>query len=133
VVYPPGALVTTIQTANGIQINYNNGGPNWSGGGFNYDNPETTNQVETADLSGLSNFTFSVYGDPSQVKMEIVDFVGGQEHKKAVYLTQVSPTSQEWSIPAGLFSGVDLSHTRVIYFIIEGRFLVGSLYIEHIP
>ena len=71
-VSPVGATVTTTPISNGIRVDYNNGSESWSGGGIEL--------IGTGDLSGFSNLVFAVNGNPSQVKMEIVD---DQESKES--------------------------------------------------
>jgi 6-phosphogluconolactonase (cycloisomerase 2 family) len=129
-VAPSGNPTTVSATARGVQIQYSTKTDGWAGGGFSYDNFSTT-PIETRDLSQAGNLTFGLQGGVTQVKLELVD---GVNQKAAVYLTGIrSDREQVWSIPLSLFSGMDLTKTRLIYFIVEGTNLTGTLAVNRAP
>ncbi len=111
----------------GATIIYDTNTPGWAGGGYTFDD-FGTGPIETVDLSSLTQLVLGLQGDPTQVKLEVIDASGA---KDSVVLTGISSSSQQfWSIPASQLSGVNLSQIRMFYFIVEGLNLQGSLDIE---
>jgi hypothetical protein len=125
-----GATDAATATERGVLVTYNTGTPGWAGGGFSYDNFNTT-AIESGDLRTLTNMVFGIRGDATSVKLEVVDASG---QKAAVYLRNIKKdTEQFWSIPMALLTGIDLQHVRLIYFIVEGAGQQGELRINRIP
>ncbi|MDP2929874.1 MAG: hypothetical protein Q8O01_07445, partial [Candidatus Omnitrophota bacterium] len=128
-VNPLGADAKVTGTVRGEVLQYDTHEAGWSGGGFSYDNFSTP-AIETYDLSGLSNLIIGLKGSPSQVKLEVVDNLG---NKGSVQLTGVSAAQENiWAIPKALLlsQGIDLTKVRIIYFIVEGDKVSGTLEIN---
>ncbi len=120
---PASAFMTAINST-AAQLTYNTSIVGWAGGGYTFDD-YATSQVETADLSKLSNLVFALKGDVSQVKFEIID---DQNRKATVYLGDIRPEiDQMWSIPKSQLQGVDLTKVKTFYFIVEGQNKPGNL------
>lgn len=118
----------------GIRVVYNTGtagsSGGFAGGGLTYDN-FSTGPIENGSLAGLDRLVFGIRADTSTLKLEIVTASGA---KSFVYLHGVRPdVEQFWSIPTSLFSDIDLTDVRIIYFIIEGHGQQGEMTIHHIP
>jgi hypothetical protein len=99
--------------------------------GFAFDDFGTPG-IESRDLSGLGKMTFGIKGGVTQVKMEVVD---DQDHKASIQLTGIRPViEQVWEIPVALFqNAVDMTHVRLIYYIVEGAALTGRLEVNTQP
>jgi hypothetical protein len=110
----------------GAEFTFDTGSGGFAGGGFSYDD-FSTGPLESADLSGVTDLILGVKGDVSELKLEIIDI---NDNKAAVKLVNISPTSEGvYKISMSLFAGVDLTKTRLIYFIAEtgaGKFEVNQ-------
>ncbi|MBI2166977.1 MAG: hypothetical protein HYU34_01895 [Candidatus Omnitrophica bacterium] len=118
------------KTSRGMLFSYDTKTGGFSGGGFTYDHFGTS-KIETVDLSGRSRLVFGLKGDPSEVKLEIVDSKG---RKASVILEGIKRGKEQvWAIPTSEFKGVNLERVRIIFFIVEGNRQVGKLTVNRIP
>ena len=124
-----GATDLGLPAPRGMQLFYNTGTPGWAGGGFTYDD-FGTGPVESGDLSGLAELQFGIKGDADSVKFEIID--DQQNHYQARIEGIEQNTEKVWKIPTSMITGIDLTHVRLIYFIVEGENRVGQLEINHL-
>lgn len=122
VVAPAGANTTAAETSQGLRLNYQNGNEGWSGGGLTFDDFSTPS-VETVDVSAYAELVFGFRSTAETVKLEVID---EWNQKSVVYLEGIaSDEIQFWSIPTALFTGIDLTKVRIMYFIFEGAFESG--------
>ncbi len=129
-VAPEGNTTTVNLAPRGITINYDTTVGGWAGGGFTYDNFGSV-PIETEDLSGLAELHFSLQGDTSEVKLEIIDRF---DQKSTVQLVGIQPDQEQvWVIPTSALEEIDLSNVRIIYFIVEGDGKIGTLTVNRVP
>jgi len=133
-VSPSGASYTVIRENRGMTFRYqtSTGNAQWVGAGFTYDDFSTeSTSIETGDLSGLKELRFGLRGTTDRVKLELVD---DKDRKASIHLTGIrSDMEQVWSIPVSSIQGIDYTKVRLIYFIVEGADLTGTLEINRIP
>ncbi|HLD30406.1 MAG TPA: hypothetical protein VJC03_08685, partial [bacterium] len=132
IVQMPGNMSTFTGTSRGLILNYQTNSEGWVGSGFSYDN-FITSEVETCDLSGAAELMFGLKGSPSSVKLELVDELN---RKFSIRLTGLRQNSEQvYAIPSEYLNAgsADLSRTRLIYFIVEGENLTGTLEVSRFP
>jgi hypothetical protein len=114
----------------GAKLTYNTEQGGFSGTGFTYDDFNTQN-IETFDLSTLDELVFGLISDEERIKVEVIDKEG---NKANAPLIGINPfLEQVWVVPTDLFTGVDLTQVRLIYFIVEGENKVGTLTVNKFP
>ncbi|HTL46835.1 MAG TPA: hypothetical protein VL688_02095 [Verrucomicrobiae bacterium] len=129
-VSPANASSNAVKTDRGVQVTYNTGTDGWTGGGFTYDD-FGTGPVESANWTGLTELRFGVQGDPSEVKLEILDTNG---QKVQLRLQGIQKNNEKvWVVPASLLTGIDITKIRLIYFIVEGVGQTGVLNVNVLP
>ncbi|MDP3920880.1 MAG: hypothetical protein Q8R76_08760 [Candidatus Omnitrophota bacterium] len=112
-------MASISPTGRGAVMNYDTSWAGWAGGGFSFDS------AGSMDLSATSQLIIGLKGDVSTLKFEIVDV---NNNKSSVHLTGIlSQQEQVWVIDTSRFQGVDLSNTRLLYFIVEGQYQTGKL------
>ena len=74
--------------------------------------------IESADLSGYSEISFGISGDPDSVGYEVEDDAG---HRVSGAFRHVDGTTNRYTIPTSLLTagGVDLAHVRFINFVVD--------------
>ncbi|MDD5670782.1 MAG: hypothetical protein PHN49_03995, partial [Candidatus Omnitrophica bacterium] len=133
----PDGNTSTVSASDfdrGVVLDYDTNIGGWAGGGFTYDDFGTEPDIETGDLSGISQFTFGLKGDVGTVKLEILDKF---DQRAVVYLTGINSLEERvWVISKSSMSNssaVDFSKIRSIFFIVEGTGQTGLLEINRIP
>ncbi|GEM_PF-4968044 len=131
---PTGTYAAVGLTQRGMSLDYRTGSGNatWAGAGLSYDffGTESTT-IETADLSGLKELRFGLKGTTNRIKLELVD---DKNQKTSIHLDGIrSDKEQVWSIPVSSMQGIDYTKVRLIYFIVEGANLTGTLEINRLP
>ncbi|MBI4368071.1 MAG: hypothetical protein HY588_01615, partial [Candidatus Omnitrophica bacterium] len=144
------SFITKSQGHRGVLLNYStvvtdeNPKPgNFVGAGFTYDNFGTT-EIETVDFSTLTDISFGIRGDVDQVKFEILDNMvigqhpdGTDQYRKVeLRLTGINPVLEKvWTINVAQYleGKIDLTHVRLIYFVVEGENKQGMLEVNRWP
>jgi len=128
---PEGTTADLIQIDDrSAELQYDTSTQGWVAMGVTFDDFGTP-ATETEDLSSLLEFHFGIKGDEPSVKLVLEDVSGNQSF---VVLTGISSTvEQVWSIPISLFTGVDLTSLKLIFFLIEGQNKTGSLIFANQP
>ena len=120
---------SVASTLRGMKVNYETTLGGWAGGGFSFDDFGTTS-VETQDLSLVKELTLGLKATASRVKVEVIDNTG---QKASVYLVGVSSTQEQvFTIPTAQLTGIDLTKVRLMYFIVEGASLTGTLEVNRL-
>ncbi len=109
----------------GVTVNITGGQP-WGGVAVTYDVFGSV-QVESADLSALSNLTLVAQGSYSSLKVEIEDADG---NKSSVRLGGMTSSAQVWQIPVWIFKNIDLSRVRFLVYVVEGAAQDGQITVK---
>ncbi len=125
------AVATVAFTPRGATLTYDTNTTGWAGAGFTYDDFTTTG-IETYNISSLTDLILGLKGTPTQVKLEVIDNL---DKKATVILTGISSTTENvWAIPVTTLAsqGIDLSNIRIMYLIVEGDNVSGTLEINRL-
>lgn len=121
------AFARIEETRKGALIKYDTSTSGWAAAGIRFDDFGTQN-VETADLSVMESLVFGIQGNPSSLKLEVIDVYG---QRAIVYLRQIENSRMKyWQIYTSTLSGIDLTRVSQIYFVVEGAMSTGTFEVE---
>ncbi|MBI4358299.1 MAG: LamG domain-containing protein, partial [Candidatus Omnitrophica bacterium] len=109
-----------------ITLNYDvSPASSFSGSTFSFDNVSTQG-VETGDISQGNTFTVGLVSGNSSLKNIKVEIEYLDGTKSATILSNISPTTQYYTLQKSQFLGIDWTQVKRVNFIVERSFLTSN-------